>query len=106
MAVTVWSVVPVAESRVSAPYLDKLGHLCEYLVFAWLLMRALPPRPLARRVAWTTAVSYGLLMELIQWFLPWRSADWTDALSNAVGAWLGVWLSLHKEAEPRNTWRS
>ena len=38
------------------------------------------------------AAGYGALIELIQAFLPWRSAELGDALANAVGAALGVWL--------------
>ena len=43
--------------------------------------------------AWMYATSYGLLIELLQGMVPWRSADLTDAIANTVGAALGVWLS-------------
>ena len=77
-------------------HLDKVVHLCEYLLFAWLLVQALRATLLEEReyflMAWIYATSYGLMIELIQAMLPWRSADWADALSNAVGAAIGVWL--------------
>jgi VanZ family protein len=38
------------------------------------------------------ATSYGLLIELLQGMVPWRSADLTDAIANTVGAALGVWI--------------
>lgn len=148
MLLLVLSVTPT-DPRVSAPSVHQVGHLCGYLVFAWLLVQALPPTwPLATvkpqrmlpakpyaasspaRVAklvggqairatrlpaaldgqqpdaaqaglreresllwaWLYATSYGGLMELLQMVLPWRRADWTDALMNALGAALGVWL--------------
>jgi len=80
--------------------LDKAAHLCEYFLFAWLLLQALPPTSLVggqavrayRLWAWSYATSYGLLMELIQAMVPWRSAEWGDVVANAVGAVLGVWL--------------
>ena len=40
--------------------------------------------------AWMYATSYGLLIELLQAMLPWRSADLMDAAVNAIGAALGV----------------
>ena len=98
------SVIPV-KADVKIPHLDKVVHLCEYLVFAWILVRALPPTllvggqaiclPEAERRqylwwAWIYATSYGLLIELIQAMLPWRSAELADAVVNAIGAALGV----------------
>ena len=89
------SVVPIG-SGVSVGQLDKVAHVCEYLLFAWLLVQAIPRSRLHEREyllwAWIYATSYGLLLELVQAMLPWRSADWLDAAANAVGATLGVWL--------------
>ena len=83
----------------SAHDLDKLAHLCEYLLFAWLLMQAIRTGRLKEReyllLAWVYATSYGLLIELIQGMLPWRSADLWDAAANAVGAALGVWAGQY-----------
>ena len=96
------SLIPI-EPTVSAPGLDKVAHVCEYLLFAWILVQALlrsradkatakqnePPLLLW---AWLYATSYGALIEVLQAMVPWRSADWADALSNAFGAALGVWI--------------
>jgi VanZ family protein len=91
--VLVLSVMPT-DSRLAVGSLDKVGHLCEYLVFAWLLVQAIRATRSREREyvlwAWLYATSYGGLMELLQAALPWRRADWTDALINALGAALGV----------------
>jgi VanZ family protein len=83
-------------SDVSVGYLDKAAHLCEYLLFTWLLVQALRAGRLRQReylvLAWIYATSYGLLIELIQGLLPWRSAELWDAAMNAVGAAAGCWL--------------
>ena len=77
-------------------HLDTWAHLSEYGVFAWLLVetarRSAMPEPAYRFWAWMYATTYGLLMELLQAFVPWRSADWHDALTNALGAAIGVWI--------------
>ena len=87
------SVVPVTPA-LSIRHLDKLLHLCEYLLFAWLLVRRgsrRQPRTDPWR-AWLYATSYGLLIEVVQAWLPWRSAELADALANALGAGFGAWI--------------
>lgn len=88
--------VPVGP-EVSAGHLDKVIHLCEYLLFAWLLAHTLrageagTSRPILR--AWLLAAAYGVILEGLQGFVPWRSMDPLDAAVNALGAAAGAWLS-------------
>ena len=93
--VFVVSVIPI-DVEPSVGRLDKVAHLCEYLLFAWLLVQAIRANRLAERdylwLAWIYATSYGLVIELIQGLIPWRSADVMDAAANALGAAFGVWL--------------
>jgi len=88
-------VIPVPEGP-EIPWLDKAVHLVQYLALAWLLVQALRAGRLEERpylwLAWIEATSYGLLIELVQVMLPWRSADLVDAAANALGAAVGVWL--------------
>jgi len=81
--------------ELSVGRLDKAAHLCEYLLFAWLLIQAVRagpvPKPEYQLWVWIYATSYGLLMELIQAMVPWRSAELADVLADAAGAALGVW---------------
>ena len=41
-------------------------------------------------MAWIYVTTYGVLIEMIQAMLPWRSAEAADIFANALGAWLGV----------------
>lgn len=90
------SVLPT-DGTPRVPHLDKAAHLCEYLLFAWLLTQAIRAgrliEPEYQTLAWVYATSYGLLMELLQALVPWRSADWADAIFNALGAAAGVWIA-------------
>jgi len=36
------------------------------------------------------AVIFGAIIEIIQYFLPTRSAEWGDLLSNSIGAFVGI----------------
>ena len=93
--ILVTAVIPIPEGP-ELPHLDKAVHLCEYLLLAWLMSIALRAGGLTAHdyliLAWIYATSYGLLIELIQGLLPWRSADLWDAAANAAGAAIGVWL--------------
>lgn len=98
MLVLVLSVIPTEHlPDADVLYLDKVVHVCEYLGFAWLLVQAiraasrLPEREYLLW-AWIYATSYGILIEIIQAMVPWRSADWADAVANALGAACGVWI--------------
>lgn len=92
--VFVVSVVPVAPG-LAPGHLDKLAHLCEYLVFAWLLVQVfrLSQKPHPFWTAWWWATGYGAALELLQAIVPWRSAEWMDALTNALGAGLGIFVA-------------
>ena len=98
--VLIVSVLPI-KTEPAVSHLDKVAHLCEYLLFAWLLVQAIRAGRLREReylwLAWIYATSYGLLMELIQGMLPWRSADMGDAAANALGAALGTWTLTEKK---------
>ncbi len=83
------------QAGVSVGRLDKFLHLCEYLLFAWCLLQAMRASGLERRwLAWAVAAGYGLLLEGVQAFLPYRSAEWGDAAANAIGAAIGVMLAM------------
>ena len=75
--------IPLAESK----HLDKLVHFGVFLGFALLfyLDRRLP-------VIWTFLIScaFAGAIELVQWFLPYRDADWWDFLAGAAGAGVGA----------------
>lgn len=85
------SVIPV-DPRVAPGQLDKAAHLCEYLLLAWLLVQVFRgvSQPRKLWVSWFFATAYGALIEMVQAYVPWRSADWMDGWVNAAGAALGV----------------
>jgi VanZ family protein len=84
--------VPLAEAH----HLDKLVHFGVFLGFALLLYL-----DRASKAMWMLLISFAFAggIELVQWFLPYRDADWWDFFAGAAGAGLGVLLVIAVEAK-------
>lgn len=84
--------------------LDKLVHVCEYLVFAWALVQT------GRASKWAESTSlvfafgipllWGAALEGAQTLLPYRSGEWADVLANMIGSLLGLWVGLLFRVQP------
>jgi len=99
VVIAIGAVAPVPpEPTTAPPWLDKFLHLCEYLLFAWCMVQGLrtsgPPTALALSLVFTVAAGYGAMLEGLQGWLPYRSAEWLDAVANGVGAALGLWVGV------------
>jgi VanZ family protein len=68
---------------------DKLNHFAAFVLLTLLLLNAYRIDRL-RSVLWM--ILYGAVIEGIQAFLPWRSAEWSDLAVDALAALSGVWL--------------
>lgn len=76
----------------AAPWLrhaDKFGHFAAYGVLAFAGRWAF-----LSRVSWLIGflMFLGLLMEVTQFYLPYRDFDWRDMLANCGGVLLGVYI--------------
>ncbi|MFQ6372169.1 VanZ family protein [Shewanella sp. YIC-542] len=64
------------------PHMDKVGHIGSFFILAWLAWLAYRPR-------WYWIVlelaCYGLLIEAVQSYLPYRSADMKDFIADMSG---------------------
>ena len=67
---------------------DKLNHFLAFLVLAIALRGAFPT--LRAIGAAGLCVAYGALIEIVQAFLTYRSAEWGDLAADTAGAVLGV----------------
>jgi VanZ family protein len=76
---------------VDIEWIDKVGHLCLFAVFAWLWLDTCP-RPTLRRTVLVVVLGslFGILTELYQGILPWeRTPDIVDALADTAGLLVG-----------------
>lgn len=63
---------------------DKLNHVLAFAVLAWLADLAYPGSGRARS-RWTLLLAYGLAIEVIQGFLPYREFSLADLAADAAG---------------------
>ncbi len=82
---------------------DKILHLCEFGLLAWLLWRpwreTLPRWSEGKTACFVfilTALA-GAADELHQTLLPHRTAAWGDFAADAAGGGIAVWWCLHRE---------
>lgn len=92
------SVIDAGSSAVSGLD-DKLQHLLAFAGLAAMARMGFPQLPV-RTVLLPGLLGYGLLIECIQWFLPWREFSLPDLAADAAGAVTGM---LAAEAWRRRT---
>jgi VanZ family protein len=78
------------------PHSDKVFHALAYCLLAFLVVRdffvAKPGRQgiFLKIAAFTAVFSYGIIIEVYQYFLPARTMELMDILSNGIGALAGI----------------
>ncbi|MBI3088189.1 MAG: VanZ family protein [Candidatus Omnitrophica bacterium] len=98
-AIAVGALIPIPPAKAAGPpWLDKLLHVCEYALFAWCLVRAARasgmPRSRTLALAFVLSVGYGMLLEGLQAWLPYRAAEWGDLAANLIGTGLSLVWSI------------
>ncbi len=89
------SVRPMPEELPEFWQMDKFLHLGAYIVLGAVVVRALAgggdaPTFRAVRSAFIISVGYGLLIEICQLFIPYRSFDLIDLVADAAGGLIGA----------------
>ena len=75
---------------------DKLHHAVAFFVLAFLLDFAWPRQPW-QRTKWLTLLGYGLFIEVVQFFIPYREFSLWDLAADGLGLLLyGYSLPLIK----------
>lgn len=92
--------VPDVPELEDVPFFDKWVHFLMYaaMTFAmwfdwWRMEKWMMPPMRVVICSFAIPALWGVLMELVQSCLPYRSGDWLDALANSFGALLGVIIS-------------
>jgi VanZ family protein len=99
LVILVLSLLPVSDpgDLGALPHLDKIIHVFFYATLSFLTLRDiisgkkdLASNPGFYLQAFLYALIFGVLIELVQWALPYRSFEFMDILANAFGACCGL----------------
>jgi VanZ family protein len=69
---------------VAADVNDKLNHVLAFLVLAWLADASFPEKKFPLGLI-LPLFAYGLAIEIIQYFLPFRMFSWYDVAADVLG---------------------
>ncbi len=89
---------PSPESVPDWPYIDKLLHIAVYALLGALLLRAFKTLQIQHNLKLVMILSillsslYGISDEIHQHFVPFRNADFMDALADMIGSVGGVYV--------------
>lgn len=104
-----FSLTPVRSSSFQAiPSFDKKVHFFIYVILAGLIVNTLQVTQKKyslfsmRLVGFFFAFSLGMILENIQFFLPYRTFDWADVKMNLFGSLLGCFLLWDTYGQKRN----
>ncbi len=92
------------------PYMDKVQHAIAYLFLSVMIRWSLRVTPLRDKritpyIAAAIATLYGGLTEIFQIYIPYRDAEWADAIANAIGAFAAIPISALL-LDARKKWRN
>ena len=73
--------------------LDKVGHLLAFTALAFSGYLGFPPSRGTRAALPFALLAYGGLIEILQMFVPGRSAEWGDLLADGIGIGVGIGLA-------------
>ena len=80
-----YAAVTPTEGGTSLPYIDKLLHFSAFLVLTLFMDLSLKKPLMLYRSALIFLIFYAFLIELVQYFLPYRSAEVFDFVSDLLG---------------------
>jgi len=85
LTVVILCVIP-APQLVEVSNVDKVEHVLAFAALSFVFLRAYH-----RHTLWviTGCVVLGLAIELVQYFIPWRSAEFADLVADVFGVLLG-----------------
>ena len=89
---------PSPESVPDWPYIDKLLHIAVYALLGALFLRAFKTLRIQHNLKLVMILSillsslYGISDEIHQHFVPFRNADFMDALADIIGSVGGVYV--------------
>ena len=82
---TSYAAVTPVEGGASVPYIDKLLHFVAFLILTFFMDLSIKKPLLLSKAVLILLILYAFLIELVQYFLSYRSAEVFDFISDLLG---------------------
>ncbi len=87
LLILLFSIVPVSQTQTSGFFtIDKLGHLFFYFMFTFMLLHI----EFNNYKSAGIPIIYGILIEVLQLFISYRTFSFVDIIFNTIGASLSI----------------
>ena len=95
--VVIVSIIPISIRYNQGIPLDKITHFFLYFIFSFLVSNTLALKDYRHNCikGFFYVFIIGVMIEIIQYFLPYRSFELLDIFSNSFGALLGTFIRIH-----------
>ena len=84
---------PKVETLSPESHIDKVVHVTLFALYYFICFLALGCQKYGVVKATTISWSFALFTEMLQWFIPYRSADFHDVLADSAGILVGLIMS-------------
>ncbi|MFH1771856.1 MAG: VanZ family protein [Candidatus Omnitrophota bacterium] len=90
--ISVISFAPTGQTEPPFPFFDKIVHFMLYAGYSCLFLNTCFLKKIAKpyKISFICVLSFGIIIEIVQWFLPYRSFELADIIANAAGCALGL----------------
>lgn len=96
LAILYFSLIPSQPIKPEIIYFDKFQHFFAYLLLSFLTYKTTKNKLLSFAIAGT----YGLNIEIVQLFIPYRNFSFLDILMNYLGSAVILFIKQHKQNSP------
>ena len=82
-----------SEPFLNIPNLDKVVHFAMYFIFVFLILAETKTNIIKKYIKISViSISLGIFVEIVQYFIPYRSADILDVLADFSGTVMGIFF--------------
>jgi len=83
----VLAIIPPSEGQIGLPYMDKIIHFLAFFILSVATLYAFQVTRIFHCVI--LIICFGICIEVIQFFIPYRSFEILDIIADIIGALIG-----------------
>ena len=85
--ILILAIIPPSEGQIGFPYMDKLIHFFAFFILSVATLFAFQVTRIFQCIL--LIICFGICIEVIQYFIPYRSFEILDIIADIIGALIG-----------------